>query len=911
LELVGRSDERARIEQVLDAARSGLSAALVFEGVAGIGKSALLELATELAPDFRTLRISGLESEQALGFAGLHLLLGPVLGAVDDLPEPQATALKLAFGLADGPPPDRLRVGLAALSLLAAAAEARPLLCIIDDAHWLDEESALAIGFVARRLFADRVGMLIALRTGEEAISSFDGLERCAVTGLGSADAGAIFRGAREGETDPQVVARAVSGTEGNPLALVELGQQLTPAQRAGTALLPEPLPVGPHLEASFLRQVRALPDDAQLYLLLTAAESSDIALVEAAAQVLGLEARAASAVESSGLVTLWPTIRFRHPLVRSAVYYGAAGTDLRRVHHALALASSAPESSHRRAWHRAAGSDGPDAEIAAELEEAATRASRRGGDLSASVFLTRAAELTPDAGESAVRLLKAAEADLMSGAPARALRKLDEVVPRLATDADRARALRLRGQCHFALGETSVALPILVDAAGALAANDTVLARDTLLDALSVGVFTGRHTSGGLFDTIAAQAAQIPPSDPPTAGDLLLDSLAALYAEGHAAAAPALRAALAALDTAPLRVDQELRWLGFGCLAAGSLADFDGVLRFARRMVSSAREHDALVALTRGLYFLALGELVRGDLSAANAAFEEGHEMRLARGDRSGLGGVLVLAWRGDDAAAREEAESVLRGATDRTQAGIAVYAEYGLAVLELGRGNYSAALTHAREVDVEDSYFLSALALPDLVEAATRSEDLETARGACERLRGRAARDGTDFARGVLALSEALIADPEDAEARYRDAVVHLTASGATGHLARAHLLFGEWLRRRRRHGDAREHLRTATQQFERIGAGHFAERARAELEAAGESTRRRQVTDLGELTPQEAKIARLAAAGATNGEIGHQLFISANTVDYHLRKVFRKLGLESRRQLPAVVFAGSGAP
>ncbi len=908
-DLVGREAETATVDAIVTAARDGLGGALVLRGEPGIGKSALLAHAAETADGFRVLRIGGVEAERDMAFAGLHRLLTPLLDELGTVPVPQQQALNVAFGIEEGPPPDRLFVGLGALTLLSTQAASRPILCVVDDLQWLDEESARVLALVGRRLHADPVAMVFGMRTAAETTSAIEGLTILDVPGLPHTDAQAVLREAATHPIDDDVADWVTSECRGNPLALVEVATSLTRGQLAGTEVLPQPLPVGRELEAQYLRRVRDLPADAQLFLLVAAAEgSTDASVVREAADHLGLPSSAADVAEQSGFLDLEPILAFRHPLVRSAVYQGASSADRRRAHDALAAVGARAGEEHRRAWHRAAAAEQPDEDVARALEAVAARARRRGGDLAVAAFLSRAVEMTPDGGPRAARTLAVAEAELAAGAPARALRRID-ALPAPLDDDVQVRAVRLRGACHLALGQTDEALPVLVESARALAARDPAAARETLLDAVSVAVFTGRRAAADTIDQIALEAVAIgfPAESDATAGDLLLHGLATLYTRGLRDAAPRLREALdvlAILDDEALDHPDTLRWIGFGCLAAGSLGDYDRVHALASRLVGAARDRGALVALTRGLYFLALAEVVRGELEAATDTFAEGRELRTARGDPAGLGAVVVLAWQGLEADARAEAAAVRRESDARSQRGVLVYAEHGLGVLDLALGSYASALGHALEVDAEDSYFLSLLALPDLVEAAARAGDAGAAGEPLDRLESRAAVSGTPLALGLAARARALLADDDTAEQSHTEAVELLGGTRARGHLARAHLLYGEWLRRRKRRREARTQLRLALEIFETMGAATFAERARVELLATGEHARRRSVETTGDLTPQEQQVARLAASGSTNSEIASHLFISASTVDYHLRKVYRKLGISSRRELDAAL-------
>jgi DNA-binding CsgD family transcriptional regulator/uncharacterized protein YjeT (DUF2065 family) len=906
--LLGRDDERAELQRMLAGLWESSSAVLVVRGEAGVGKTALLDDTVSAADGIRVLRLTGIESEMELGFAALHALLLPFLGRLETLPTPQRAALRSAFGLGYEEPPERFLVGLATLTLLSDAGNEEPLLCVIDDAQWLDQESLAVFAFVARRLEADRVAMVLAVRDPSDRIVPLEGLPTLQLWGLDRTAAGALLDTVVGGNLDQRIGALLFDETRGNPMALLELGRDLTPEQLAGRSTLPDPLPLGRQLEAKFVRQVRALPASTQTFLLVAAAEpTGEPRLVYGAAERLGLPADAGSAAEAAGLLVVRPVVAFRHPLIRSAVYHSASGSDRRRVHDALASVSDADRDGDRRAWHRSASVIGVDEEIAEELEEAAERARRRGGFTGAAAFLTRAAQLTPDSQRRATRLLAAAQADFTAGVPARAQLLVDEAVPQLVDPLLRAHALRLQGAIRYALGDGAGTVSILLDAAGALAPLDPHLARETLLDAYSAAIYSARFSRGGgaLQVAEAARALTLPPGSEATVGDLLLDGLVVLAAEGHAPAAPHLRRALEAASALTDTSDETLRWLGFGCLIAGVLGDNTAERTLAERLVHLARESGAQVVLTRGLYFLAMTEIVAGALATAGDHFAEGRTVMAARGDPTSAGEVVSNAWRGREDAARADFASVDRVAVERGQAGaVHAVAQYAVGVLELSLGNYDAALVRSRAALEEDSFFyvLSGQILPDLVEAAARAGDRNAGEAALAQLADRASVNGTHLELGLLARSQALMVHDSDtdAEALYRAAIDHLGRADALGQLGRGHLVLGEWLRRQRRRRDAREHLRAALQLFDTIGADGFAARARAELLATGETARQRVDETRNELTPQEERIARLAARGSTNSEIAAQLFISVNTVDYHLRKVYRKLDVSSRRQL-----------
>lgn len=901
--LLGRADERGQIDRLLAAAGDGLSAVLVLRGEPGIGKTALLNYATESARGFRIVRLVGIESETELGFAALHQLLLPFLGRLDFLPGPQRHALATALGLRDGGAPDRFMVGLASLTVLSGAATERPLLCVVDDAQWLDQESAAMLAFVARRLGVDAIAMLFAVREPSERHVQLQGLPQRRVRGLPRADARQLLASAAPSQVGSGVSEQIIAQTGGNPLALIELGRELSPEQLAGQAALPEPLPLGPSLEARFLRQVRFLPDATQTLLLTAAADPvGDPAVLWRAGELLGFGIAAAAPAESQDLVTFGPPVRFRHPLIRSAVYHGAALVERKRVHAALAEVTDPGAGADLRAWHRAEAATGPDESVAAELERAADRARSRGGWAATGAFLTRAAMLSPDAATRVRRALAAASAEVTAGASLRAQALLDGVTGQVEDPRQRIVAQRIEGAVHYALDQTGHTASILLSAAQQLAPFDVGQARAALLDALTAARISGRLAARGAGHTDIARAARstpLPPQSAATVSDLLLDADVTLLLDGPDAAAPLLRQAVTALLDAPLNSADMLSWAGAGCWAAGALGDDDALHALASRLEEQAREQGAVLPLSVALIFSGVSELFAGALSQARARFTERGAIEAARGRSCEVGQTLVLAWQGQVSEARAQAAAAERVAAEQGQGWKLSWLEYARSVLELGTGHYEEALAAVPRAYEEDP-LLSAFALPDLIEAAVRCDQRAFAEQAVERVARRAAPSPTPLALGLLARSRALLADGSDAEALYQEAITHLRRARGSGHLARAHLLYGEWLRRARRRRDAREHLRTAYGMFEEMGAGAFAQRASLELAATGETARRRAPSRSSDLTPQELQVAALAAAGSTNPEIASRLFISPKTVDYHLGKVFRKLDVGSRREL-----------
>jgi DNA-binding CsgD family transcriptional regulator len=885
------------------AAGRGMSAVLVLQGEAGIGKTALLDYAVESAGDLNVVRLVGIESEIGLSFAALHQLLVPFLGDLDSLPGPLRRALATAFGIRDGGPPDPFLIGLASLTLLSSVATARSLLCVIDDAQWLDQESAGVLAFVARRLHADGIGMLFAVRDPSDRQLPLNGLPSLRVRGLRPASARQLLASAAADQIDSKVSERIIAQANGNPLALIELGRELVPGQLTGEIALPEPLPVGRSLQGRFLSQVRVLPAATQLLLLAAAADpTGDPALLWRAGQHLGFGIDAAGPAEVGGLMTIGPVIAFRHPLVRSAVYHGATLADRQKVHQALAAATDPGSGADLRAWHRSEAATEPDEAVAAELELAAERARSRGGWAATGTYLMRSAALTPDGAARIRRILGAAQAGNTAGASLGAQALLDSVADQIEDPLQRVAAQRLQGAIHYALSQPAKTASILLAAARQIAPVDAGQSRAALLDALAASRVSGRLATAGASSTDIARTARslpLPPQSPESIGDLLLDADTTLLLDGLEAAAPLLRRAVTTLQELPMDSADLLTWTGIGCWGAGALTDDHALNSLANRLEKQARDQGAVPALSNALLFTGVSELFAGSLGQARAYFTERGVIEEALGDDCDIGEVLLLAWQGQAGDTRAQAAAATRAAGEHGLGWKLVWLEYALAILELGLGHYEEALASAPH-GYEENVILSAFALPDLIEAAVRCGQPVIARDALDRVERRAAASPTPLALGLFARSRALLTDGPDAEALYQEAITHLRQARGVSHLARAHLLYGEWLRRAKRRRDAREHLRTAHGMFETMGAGGFAERARLELAATGQTAQTRPPGYHGDLTPQELHVAVLAATGSTNPEIATQLFISPKTVGYHLGKVFQKLGVDSRRQL-----------
>ena len=876
---------------------------LVVRGEPGLGKSALLEYVVESASGCRVARAAGVECEMELAYSGLHQLCAPLLDLRERLPEPQRDALETAFGLGTKATPDRFVVGLAVLGLLSEAADGQPLICVVDDAQWLDRASALTIAFVARRLLAESVGLVFAVREPSEA-HELDGLPELLLRGLSAGDARALLDSVWPGRLDEAVLSRVVAEAHGNPLALLELPRGLTPAQLAGGFGSPDATPLASRIEQSFLRRLEPLPDDTRRLLLTAAAEPvGDTTLLWRAAGELGLGAEAAGPAQSAGLLDLGALVRFRHPLVRSAVYRAAPIPDRREVHLALADATDPESDPDRRAWHRALAASGLDGQLADELERSAVRAQARGGVAAAAAFLERAAELTPDTALRGSRALAAAQARFESGAAevAQELLAAAEACP--LDDLQRARLTRLRAEIVFALKRGNDAPPLLLDAAKQLEPLDAGLAREAYLEALGAAIFAGRLNGFvGPSEVAAAARGTRPGAQPPRPTDLLLDGLATRFTEGYVAGMAPVRRALEAFrhDAGGEEVSIR-RWFWLPWLAAWDLWDDELWHVLATRAVRLARESGALLVLPLALTYRAAVHLHAGEFAAAGALTEEADAITEATGNAPvKYASLLLAAWRGVEAETLDFFTWGVENATARGEGrGIGGWG-YGMAILHNGLGHYDAALASARRACEYEDFAIFGPALVELVEAGARSGAYDEAAAALGLLEERTSAAGTDWALGIQARSRALLGDGRAADSLYREAIERLERSRIVVHLARAHLVYGEWLRRENRRVDARSHLRTAYGMFSQAGAQAFAGRAQRELAATGETARTRTAETRDLLTPQEAQIARLARDGLSNPEIGAQLFISPRTVQYHLRKVFQKLEITSRNQL-----------
>jgi DNA-binding CsgD family transcriptional regulator len=900
-QLVGRRAEREAIGRLLEAARAGYGGVLVVHGEPGVGKTALLEYAVETARSFRVARAVGVEGEMDLPYASLQQLSSPSLELRERLPDPQREALAVAFGLSAGDPPNPYLVGLAVLGLLTEAAEQQPVLWLVDDAQWLDRASAQALAFVARRLMAERIALVFATR---EVGAPLARLPELHVGPLGYRDARTLLEAVLPGPVDDQVLQRLIAEAHGNPLALLEMPRGFTPTQLAGGFGLPGALPVSEQMVNSFTRRLMALPADAQRLLLVAAADpTGDLALVWRAARLLGISGAAAEAVEGEGLLALEARVTFRHPLIRSAVYQSAATVRRSEVHLALAEATDADTDPDRRAWHRALAASAPDEEVANELERSALRARARGGIAAAAAFLERSSMLTLDPPRRASRALAAAQATQQAGALDQAERLLANADAGPLDALERAQVDVLRAQI-VAVNRGRDAPALLLAAAKRLEVLDSGLARQIHLDALTAALFAGRL--GGTSDArqVAISARAAPPSPGPSRGaDLLLDGLAALIIDGSSVGTPIVRTAIKAFARDRIGTEEGLRWLWLAGRAAAFIWDYDSWDSLTRRQIRLARDLGALAHLPLALSTHIGVQLFAGDTRAAASLVAESDALAdITSGWSIPPYGALVLAaFRGLD----EETTRLVRGSVADFHArgegmGLTV-SQWVTAVLANGRARYEEAYAAASEATADPhELFFSTFATVELIEAASRTGRSERAAEALEVLSESTQASGTPWAFAVEARSRALVTPDEAAEALFREAIARLQPTRLRLDLARTHLLYGEWLRRERRRLDARTELRLAYDLFSDFGMEAFAERARVELQATGERARKRTVDTLDQLTPQEEQISRLAGHGHTNREIAAQLFISPSTVEYHLRKAFRKLDVTSRTQL-----------
>jgi DNA-binding CsgD family transcriptional regulator len=902
----GRTSERETLDRLLTSVREGRSEVIVIRGEAGVGKTALLAYVAQQASGFQIAPIDGVESEMELPFAGLHQLCAPMLERLDALPQPQQAALRVAFGVSAGDPPDRFLLALATLTLMAEVADERPLLCLVDDAQWLDGASGQVLGFVARRLLAEPVGMVFAIR--EPTVDpDLVGLPEMRLKGLAEDDARALLESSIQGRLDEHVRDRIVAESRGNPLALLELPSGLDATrQLAGGFALPDATDVPGRIEDYYRRRISALPEATQQLLLVAAADAvGDATLLWRAAQILGLGRDAAEPAANAGVLEISTRVRFRHPLVRSAVYR-AASLDSRRIAHgALAAATDPERDPDRRAWHRAHSASPPDEAVAQELLESASRAQSRGGIAAAAAFLDRAVTFTADPHERASRALAAAQAkfDAADFLAAESLLATADAGP--LDELGQALLQRTRAQIAFDLRRGTDAPPLLLRAAKRLEPLDAELARETHLQALIAAIYAGQLASRDDVLEVAHAARSAPlDAEPLPARQRLLQGLAIRLTDGYAAAAPTLTSALRGY----LAEDRQLDWLSVAFnLAAMDLLDENAWFELASSQVQLARATGTLVLLPWALGYLASFHVHAGDLSLASDLLTEARGLDVGvRAPTLPYIPLRLAAWRGQEPTVLALSDTMLLEARARGE-GVAITAvEKEKAILYNGLGLYEQALEAAQKAAEPDEIGSSSWALYELVEAAARSGHLDTARDAANCLSERAAASETAWAIGTGARSRALVESGDRAEELHREAIESLGNTRMVAYLARARLSYGEWLRREKRRADAREPLRRAHEAFASMGAEGFADRARRELLATGERVRKRRDDTRDDLTPQEERIARLALDGRTNPQIGEELFLSPRTVEWHLHKVFTKLGIDSRRGLHGALAA-----
>ena len=896
-ELLGRRRECEALDRLLADTLDGQSRVMVIRGEPGVGKSALLNHLAANADGWRVVTAVGVESEMELAYSGLHQVCAPALDLLEQLPDPQRHALATVFGMSAGPAPDRFLVGLATLTLLAEAAEQQPLLCVVDDAHWLDHASAQLLGFVARRLFAERIALVCAVRLGlgDHILA---GVSELLVDGLADDDARALLLSNVHGPIDAAVCDQIVAESRGNPLALVELPRTWATAGVAGGYGIPDSNPVATKIEQSYERRLLRLPLETQLLVLAASAESlGDPALLHSAIEELGIDMGAAGPAVDAGLVTIASRVEFAHPLVRSVAYRSAAEADRQRVHRALAEATDPKKDADRRTWHRAQGTPQPDEEVASELERSAGRAQARGGVAAAAAFLERAAALSPDSADRARRSLAAAEAKQVAGGPQAALRLLAIAVEGALDDREHALAQRLNGQIALDLRRGGEAVPLLLDAARRLESAEPALSRKTYLDALYAASFVSEDMLRGAAEI--ARKAPIP-EDPPGPQDLMLAGLACRFTDGYAASASLLKRAFRAYRDQDIRTVEDVRWPGFARRIAADLFDDESLDDLASRGVQLARDRGALGVLPLALNNLAWVRTFQGKLEEAETLVVESEAVTEATGaGRLTFGRMFLAGYRGDEPGVSEQVEIDRATAIARGETLLLVVGQHVSALLYNSLGRYDAALVAAQSGSEWDAP-CTVWSLPELVEAAARCGKDTLAIGALERLTERTQAAGTEWALGVEARSRGLVSEGASGEALYRESIERLGRCRIACERARAHLVYGEWLRREDRRLDARGELRIAHEMLTEMGMAAFAERARRELVATGEKVRRRTAETRDALTPQEAQIAELARAGNSNPEIAAQLFLSPRTVEWHMRKIFAKLEIGSRKEL-----------
>ncbi len=865
-------------------------------GEPGIGKTTLLEATTSEPVGMRLLTADGFEAESTIPFAGVQRLFIPLREYVAALPDLHQQAIQVAAGVTDGPPPDRFLVGLGVLGLLAAAGEVKPIVCVVDDAHLLDPESLDVLGLVSRRLGAEAVAVVMAARDTPHLETHVAGVPVLRLAGLEPEWAMRLLNASLPEAIDPVAAAQIVAATGGNPLALVDLAGELSVRRLTETSLADEPLPIGHHLEALYLRRIRHLSPDLQVWLLIAAADSTgNIDLIRAAGQSWGLPEDPVDEAESAGLVVLEDAIRFRHPLVRSAAYNAAQGAQRRRAHRALATAADQLGLAEVEAWHSAKGTLGTDPDVADRLERVAAAAGRRGGLSSRARLLAQSSALTPVGELRFARLVAAAEAALASGTAQLAKSYLDDVDEEVLDPVSRGRLIWTRASIAIFTADPALmeAGANMLSAAESFHGHDVIREQGALIKAFEYTLPAERLAQGATLSELGARMRKGAELDEGTAGTILR-GLSAHVLLPYEQAVPSMRAAvdtILALDPADL--------LTYGAISVAlTTALWDATARreCLERTAAAARDAGSLHLLDTALWTMSLAELSGGTPRRAHEYIEQVRDLRRAIGyDAEHVINVALLAWSD---APRPQVEMISEGAASMGFGGVAAAGRAALAVRDLAEASYEEAY-HRLKPLVDDPFLqVTPLELPDFIEAACRSQHVDEAVVHVAHLEAMASVNGSTWTSGVAQRSRALV--EHDAEPHYLGAIWTLERTDLDIELARAHLLYGEWLRRARRRRDAREHLHRALQLFERGQAPAFARRARIELQAIGDRSTSSGTPDTLDLTVQQLTVARLAAAGHTNAEIGATMFLSAHTVDYHLRKVFQKLGISSRRQL-----------
>jgi DNA-binding CsgD family transcriptional regulator len=907
--LLGRQAECRQLARLVEAVRRGESRALVISGEAGIGKSALLDVLVAEASGCRVVRACGIQAEAELAFAGLHQLCTPLLDGLGRIPAPQRQALDTAFGLRAGPGSDPFLLRLAVLSLLTEAAAERPLVCVVDDAHWLDPTSRDVLAFAGRRLVAESVALVFAVRDPADD-PSLAGLPLVALGGLPAEAARELLATAVPGPLDERVRDRVVVETRGNPLALLEMPQGLTYVELAGGFGLPG-AEVSDRMENNFRRRLAGLPSDPRRLLLIAAVDpTGDPPLIHRAASRLGITVDERDPTAYAGLLNWGTRVTFRHTLARSAVYRGASPDEQREAHRALAEATDPVSDPDRRAWHLAHATRGPDEELATQLERCAGRAQDRGGLAAAAAFLELATHLTPSLTRRVQRALAAAQLKFRIGAfdaTSDLLGAAEEGTP----DAlQRARIDLLSAKVGLASGDGPNLLPMLLAVARRLEPLDARLARATYLDAIAAAMVTGWPAGASHAREVAEAARRAPAPRQPCRVDLLLNALTLRFTDGYAAAAPLSKRAVRAFCGQNLSAGEEC-WLWLAAAIAADLWDDEGWDVLTARQVRSARRTGAPGELARALNARVVVELLRGSLPAAATLDDEARAVSEAvPGAIAPDGALWLAAWRGRDQRALQPGRATMaEAAAPGPGIGVAVPHTAG-ALLANGSGEYRRAMADARRAgECFPELAAPNWALTEVVEAAVRVGDRDVAVDAFARLAPMTRASGTAWALGIEARSRALLSSGDGAETLYREAIERLGRTRIRTDLARARLLYGEWLRRRRRPTEARDQLRTAHEIFTATGAEAFAERAQRELATAGGKARKRTVAAKGRLTAREAQIARLAGDGLSNPEISTRLFLSPRTVEYHLGNVFAKLGITSRHQVGRALTGAAG--